>query len=69
MSKLSAQTYSLAYKKAIAFVAFNDEPADFDFDSIRGYTTVQLISEAFNFPALAVATDILYLRRAANASA
>lgn len=43
-------TMKSMYDKAISFVALNDEPTDFSLENIAGYTTVLLISEAWDFP-------------------
>ena len=53
---------SVAYRKAIAFVALNDDPADLDLASVAGLVTVALVSEVWSIPAAVVAADVVQYR-------
>lgn len=52
-----------AWDKAIDFITLNDEPLEVDFQSIRGYTTVILVSEIFGVNEKRVARAVLKRRR------
>lgn len=49
---------SVYYRRAIGFIACNDEPGDLDMESIIGYISVVLVSEAFGVPVETVATQV-----------
>lgn len=51
-----------SYRDAIDMIAHNDEPTELDVESIRTYTTTQLVAEIFGATDHKVARDILRLR-------
>lgn len=52
-----------SYREGVAWIAENDEPGDFDPDTIDGYISTQLLADLFRKPAAVVAKDIARYRR------
>lgn len=51
-----------AYRRAVEFVALNDEPTMTDAEEVHDQMTVVLIAEAFNVTQADVTTDVLAVR-------
>ena len=54
---------SKKYLKGIEWIAFNDEPEEFDLEIISSMLTVVLLSEVFNISPEDIAQDILKYRK------
>jgi predicted P-loop ATPase/GTPase len=50
------------YKKAVEWIAINDEPSETDLEEISGFLTVTLIADLFNIDEQVVAKDVLKIR-------
>jgi len=51
------------YRRGVAFVAMNDNPADDEgLDAVAGYMSVILLSEMYRVKAARVALDVLAMR-------
>lgn len=51
-----------SYKRAVEFVALNDEPSDYDEDSISGYISTIAVAVAFGKDPMEVAQAVLRVR-------
>lgn len=51
------------YRRAIEWIAFNDETACMDADVMSGLISVVLVADLFGKDAMKVATDVIGVRR------
>lgn len=57
-----------SYRRAVRFIAANDEPSETDVGAVKTLLSVVAVSEAFGVTPEKVANDVLALRASANHS-